>query len=311
MTTQDHDTDPSTPGAKRLPDPRPALGGSPEDGGHSAAGMASLESDDGSPTDPDVARSRPTTDPGIAPPPEPRPIPRKPMGIVVPPVVRRENDSVDILLDGISREQPEPSKTTPQTDGQSAAAYHAEHAVPAAQPPPEDEPKVVIYRPPLAQTIRVAQSKAASDADPKAWTETTAVGAQPLAGRVIVAVLAGSVVVMVIFVALQRISSEHLAESPRAAVGVGAATSAAPATVAVESVAPAPAPAPKESAGVAASTPAAALAESPQSAASSAAANNLARKAAPVWRPPKARPKPSVSTTKPASADLGEFKTSF
>jgi hypothetical protein len=311
MTTQDHDTDPSTPGAKRPPDPRPAVGGTPEDAGSLADGAANLESADGSPGRLDAARSRPTTDPGIAPPPEPRPIPRKPMGIVVPPVVRRANDSVDILLDGISREQPEPSRPTPQTDGQSAAAYHAEHAVPAAQPPPDDEPKVVIYRPPLAQTVRMAQAKVAPDADPKAWTETTAVGAQPLAGRVVVAVLAGSVVVMVIFVALQRMSSERAADAPRPAVGGSASTAAAPmATVAVENVAPAPAPAPKEPAAPAAS-PAAASAESPQSAAPSAAANNLARKGAPMWRPPKPRPKSSASATKPASSDLGEFKTSF
>lgn len=331
MTTQNHDTDPSTPGAKRLSEPRTPRA--------AAVGL----DDVGQPFEEDVAgagrtsasRSRPTTDPGIAPPPGPLPVPRHPMGIIVPPAVARANDSVDVLLDGISREQPEPARALPETQGQSAAAYHGEHTLRAARTSPIEEAKVVIDPATPPETAPVVRFTALPDADPRAWGETTAVRPQPLGSRVFIAIAAGVGVVSVIFVTLQRTSSTMgtapPVRLPNAAIAAVPATNLAPAVPspapAFPPAAPAAAPAapaapmnPDTAAGalipnfVAESLPQAPPAVAPPSA--TARPSSPAQPSAPsqpTWRAavrskPAATPPPPA---RPAAPDLGEFKSSL
>jgi len=70
-----------------------------------------------------------------------------------------KKDSVELLLDGMPTVQPQPPRTTPQTAGQSSAAYHAEHAVRPAHTSPDDVPKVVVERPHQHQTVRLDRAR--------------------------------------------------------------------------------------------------------------------------------------------------------
>jgi hypothetical protein len=315
MTNPNHDTDPSTPGAKRQSDSAATaeLGGS-------------------------AVRARPTTtEPGLAPPGPMLPVPEEPMGIIVPTSsAQRLNDSVDVLLEGISREFPERPRAAqpaaPPVDDRSTAIYHAGHAVRAGLgTPPRDEPKVVIERLQLAKTARVARpSGPADEDDAREWTETTMVRAHPLVSRVVIALVAGIAVVVVIFVALERTSNE------RVLLMRGAPAPASPATAAMSAPVPAPAPAgaaPPATAGVltsemhpatAAAVPAWApgesapaptviAAESPPTPSAIASASGGPRRP-PGFLPVKAsrpRAKPVASAARPAAADLGEFKAAF
>lgn len=339
MTNPNHDTDPSTPGAKRQSDPRTPR-----------AAPAELA--------PPAARTRPTTDPGVAPPVPLLPVPREPMGIVVPPVVARQlDDSIDVLLEGISRElpaRPHPTVPTPpaaptaQSDGAPIASYHGGHSVPAARAAAADEPKVVIDRASQAgSTGRVARyAGPVNDSDAKAWTETTAVTAHPLVSRVLIALVAGIAVVVVIFVALERTSNE------RTLMMTGAPAPASPATPAMTSHAPVvgappsaavvqapavpiakgtaggdpgPAPiasaapaapaanavvsAPGEAGNTGAPPPTATAADNLPTASSASAVNAATQKpGAAAARTSRPRAKPAAPTAKPAGVDLGEFK---
>src|ERR1700690_311062 len=326
MTTHDHDTDPSTPGAKRPTDAPAAAeaSGAVVEGTSSGRDPVTARATGPSPPPPGrvptrkSSRGRPTTDPGVAPPPQPLPVPQGPMGIIVPSVasdgtppapeesllVLEDDDSVDVLLEGIAREQPEWPRTAPQppVDGQPTAAHAALHVNP---PPPavrNHEPKVVIDPASLGQTIRVERSVVAN-VDPREWTETTAATAQSLVPRVVIAVIAGLVVVMVIFVALRRTSRERAAEviettAPVQPTAAAAAPSvAAPLATATES----PASAPPVGSEVASGAPGP----------SAGSANAGSRKASP---PGKATTRPrqrSLAAPKPSGADLGEFKGSL
>lgn len=320
MATQNHDTDPSTPGAKRLSDPRTPRA-TPV--GLDEEGEQPFEDASGVARRPSTTRSRPTTDPGIAPPAGPLPVPRQPMGIVVPPATAKANDSVDLLLDGISREQSESIHTTAQTHGQSSAAYHAEHAVMAPRPLPLEEPKVVIDRF-APETVRFPRPVAVTDADPKGWGETTAVRPQPLGSRVFVAVVAGIGVVLVIFLALQRTSS--LTPPPAPLVSPAAAPppvgSASAPTIAVGAAPSSTAPVPSASgSGSREGSPPipSYVAESLPAAVAIATATNSATKAptaASPLRPLKPRPTPPAApgvnaVARPAGSEVGEFKTTL
>lgn len=300
MTTQEYDTDPSTPGAKRLSDPRGVDVEIVEDVELSGSALA-----------PEVPRARHNTDPGIAPPPAPLPVPVGAIGVVVPPVARMSNDTVDSLLEGIRPESPQ-FRGTPQTDGQTAASYHSEHGLRAAQVATQEEPKVVIERPLLAQTVRIRMSGSKVSVVPFTDdpTDATAGGARPVLGRMAIAVVAGVAVVMLIFVALQRISAQVAPKQrsiPPAAMATAAAaqptidpaTTDLPSTPAAETIAAARV--------VSESQP---PPMSP-SATSTAVASNATHKPALQARPSKPKTKPTVPATKPASDDLGEFKTAF
>jgi hypothetical protein len=223
------------------------------------------------------------------------------MGIVVPAVARSVNDSVEILLEGMDRTQPERPRATSQSAGQAVASYHAEHAVRAPQPSPDDEPKVVIERRVLAQTLRVARSKAGrkktriQTASPKPSTR--------MGRRMLIAVVAGLAVVFVIFVALGRGSSES---TPVAGASIVASDSLPPAAPPVTEH-PKEVPAAQELAMPVAVAP---PAES-QSPAPTPASNRVTRKTPSAWLPAKPKLKPLPAQTNPNAPDLGEFRTSF
>jgi hypothetical protein len=304
MTNPDHDTDPSTPGAKRLSDPRTRV-----------AGASSPPPQDGSSPGP-IRAGQPTTDPGVAPPPEPLPVPLRPIGIVVPAVSARANDSVDVLLDGIARDQRERPRTTSQSGGAPAAVYHVEHAVRAARALREEEPKVVVDRPQLSQTIRTERpSHYPEMIDLKGWNDATVTSTRPLAWRVFVAVVAGLGVVGAIFFALERNAKQRLIEDqqvPSAArlalpVEPGRPTlsaAAAPASAAAQPQPPVEVLAPPPALGSAVFVPVESDAATP------VADSAAMRRASGAGKPPKPKPRP-MPPAKGKADELGEFKTSF
>lgn len=327
MTTRDHDTDPSTPGAKKAP-----VGSSP------ALAPVGLEDEPGL----KAARLRPTTDPGIAPPAEMLPIPDEPMGIVVPAAGPKPNDSVDVLLDGMGAgggppERPKPiAQTQGQSQGQAAAAYHAEHSLAPGRTEPAEEAKVVLARPILAETIKLERPAVpVFDADPKAWADTTAVMSQPVAPRVFIAIGAGVLVVVGVFFALQRISgfpgvgapTPSVTSSAAAAVGVavgtgtgvaagagagmGVGAGAATGTSAASAGAPATATASATAMAAEAKSNAEVAPAASVSLADRPAPSATTRKTTSPKTAPRTRSRPSTSSPKPAGADLGEFKGSF
>jgi hypothetical protein len=257
------------------------------------------------------------------------------MGIIVPPATARAlNDSVDVLLEGISRELPERPRATSHSDGHSAARYHVEHAVRASdRSPPRDEPKVVIERPGKGQTNRVARyAGPVEDGEVREWTETTAITTHSVASRVVIALAAGVIVVVAIFVALQRTTAERIpllrgAPAPASpATALFAAAPAQPVPVIGVAALPPPratfevrAPAPV----VAAAAPSASAPPPPdvgstmtavaaESLPSAAASNDAAhRQPAAPPRVAHAKAKPAAAGSKPAGSDLSEFKTNF
>jgi hypothetical protein len=289
MTTKEQDTDPSTPGAMR--------------------GLAPTD-----PTPAPVAASlHVSTDPGVGPPSQPPmasavPVHRTPpMGIVVPASsqVKPKKDSVELLLDGMQGPQPERPKTMPATDGQSSASYHAEHMVRPARTSPDEEPKVVVERPLQAPTTRIDRAKVqavieAADARRRAM-EATAVLPQQVAPRVIVAIVAGVVVVLGLFVVLRLAMGGHA--STTAATAPAASTPA----VAVAVAPPTPVPTASSTQPTASTDPAPAEAATAATTASRPAAST------PWWANPSAKPKnpraaPGATT---GGGDIGEFKTTF
>jgi hypothetical protein len=294
-----NDTDPSTPGALRGPD--------------------------GS----DLKAS---TDPGIGPPSRPAmavlppiaPPPHHPLGIVVPvPVnspVGPKKDSVELLLDGITNPQPERTKTTPQTDGQASASYHAEHYVQAARTSPDDEPKVVVDRPPQAATIRLDRGKvqnviAAADAyNARREMEATAVLPQPMAPRVIIALVAGLLVVLGIFLVARLSVSRSQAAAAGSSLPAATATTTTPDRLAnVPPPPPATATPTDTTSAAAASPPVPPVPPAPPPPVMTATAT-------PGGKPPfgggpagNGKPKPRSTAPAPGSTatDLGEFKTKF
>jgi hypothetical protein len=272
-----------------------------------------------------------STDPGLGPPSQPaipatfmqtqrmQPVPPRPLNIVVPASspVQPKKDSVELLLDGMAGPQLERPKTTPQSDGQAAAAYHAQHGVRPAHTSPDLEPKVVVERPALPQTMKVDRAvvqKAIDMADARRRAlEATAVAPQRVAPRLIVAVVSGLVVVLGLFVVARLIvmRSGATATSTRPAVVTVAAqatatgTATATATATASAVATAPAP---ESAAASVSATATGSASAPASAGTSATAAPAS--SLPWWARPKTKPTGSPAPTATGN-DLGEFKTTF
>jgi len=291
MTGRNFDTDPSTPGAIR-------------------GGTADTD-----PVGASAEAGKPNTDPGLGP--AGPPAPMGPSPVRVPPVGRQ--DSVEMLLDGMSAPQPERQKLTPQSAGEAAAAYHAEHPVHPARTSPDEEPKVIVERPPLAPTVRVQREKLQAiieQADAARRAKETEAAEQAevpvsMGPRVLIAAVAGLVVVLVIFLlARGRIGGT---ESGTAG-GVGAtATATATATTAAAATGTATAAATVTGAASATSTAipvadttAQAVAPPPPTAHVPITALPAAPATAPAAtaKPPKPRP---TST----SGDLGEFKTTF
>lgn len=74
----------------------------------------------------------------------------------------RGNDSVDQLLDGIAEQPERRARTTPQTAGQPAATYHAQHGLRAARTNADTEPLVVVEIPAVSQEVRAAVPRLAA-----------------------------------------------------------------------------------------------------------------------------------------------------
>ena len=238
MGTDKEDTDPSSPSALR-PNSQP---------GAAAAAAHAMQ---------DPPSAQPTTDPGLGPASGPPPVSaRRPMGVTVPaPSIRPvpgpsaitppdltpiaapvsaapspTKDSVELLLEGMAGPRPERRKTTPQSDGEASAAYHAEHGVRRARTSEPAGPKVVVERPTPAS---VSRERPRSPAPSKASLGSrealsTFVPARVLRRRVAMAVVAGVLFVLLSFMALR------LGGRSGAAAGVPSAE----ATASGESVAP-------------------------------------------------------------------------
>lgn len=293
MTGRDLDTDPSTPGAIRGAgtadtDPTDPIG-APGSAGNLARAGASAQG------------KKPNTDPGLGP-------GAQPAGPPVPVRTGGRQDTVEMLLDGMSAPQPERQKTTPQSAGEAAASYHAEHPVHPARTEPDEQPKVIVERPPLVPTVKVDRAKlqaviAEADARRRA-AEAEAAAKAPVpvttGPKALIAAVAGLLVVLVIFLAARGKSSEEkgtdtpsvtpaTAAAPETATATPTAADTATAT-ATTAVSPAgdtteaPAPTHRPTTHV----PVTALPEAPATATA-----------------PKPRPRPT------ATSDLGEFKTTF
>jgi hypothetical protein len=219
--------------------------------------------------------------------------------------VKPKKDSVELLLDGMPGPLPERPRLTPQTDGESHAAYHAQHQVHASRTNPNEEPKVVVDRPALPATQKIDRSRVQAvieEADARRRAgEATAVLPKEIAPRMVVAVVAGLVVVLALFVVVGlagRGRNEAVKTEPVRAAATAAAT-AAPTSTAVPPVAQA-----TTSASPAASSDPTASASAP------APGSPGAKSALPPWAtaPGSTRAKAPKAAD---SAGLGEFKTNF
>jgi hypothetical protein len=348
MATNDNDTDPSTPSARRSTGTGAEEAGAPGPASVPASVSVSVSSprprglNDTQPLAvvphpaTPAAGGRPSTHPGLGPPPPrldgveapdvgvPREAPARPMGIVVPVAAPdAKKDSVELLLDGITGPQPERTKTMPQTDGQAAASYHARHDVRPARTSPDDEPKVVVERPILPPTVRIdrTQIPAPDPAMSRAAAESTVVVPPQMGPRVVLAVIAGLLVVLGLFVTARFAINRRAHATHAASSSVPAATALAPTSALASAPAaavpapppePVPAPPPPELDTPPASvTSAAGLPAVPASAAPPAtapAAPTAAQRA--LAAQPKAKPRTSSAAPAP-SPDLGELKTTF
>jgi len=310
MTSKDQDTDPSTPGSLR--------------------GLA--------PTDPTpapmVASAHVSTDPGVGPPSRPpmpaampapgfgstQRMPTPSMGITVPASMRihPRKDSVELLLDGMQGPQPERPKTMPATDGQASAAYHAEHGVRPARTSPDEMPKVVVERLPQAPTTRIDRQKVqavieAADARRRAM-EATAEVPQQIGPRVIVAIVAGLVVVLGLFVVAKLMMGNGATVAGAPPVPPKAAPAASPvappATVTAATASP-----PATAAATATTTEVASASPTPTADPAPADTAPPPRATATAWGPAPSARTPKIPRTAPAStagsSDIGEFKTIF
>jgi hypothetical protein len=324
MGTDKEDTDPSSPGALR-----PRISGF----GPSSAKPGPLPVDFPS-------SSKPTTDPGLGPRPAsdpppplsggrshavivPPPSDRSPRGgninanAITPPEfapLRRSassspstKDSVELLLEGMTGPRPERRKTTPQSDGEASAAYHAEHGLRPARSSSEPGPKVVVERPvptaapsrPRPVTTVPGGARFAGAGSREALS--TFVPGRVLRRRVAMAVLAGVLIVFLSFMAL-RLSEDRGTAAP-------AAPSAPVATAAVP-------PATTTSVAVAPAEPVAST--QPEPPATAAAPTAPATAEAPSTEPGPAIRASGSGTTRHhhgagdgPSGDLGEFKAKF
>ena len=289
MTTNNHDTDPLAGGASHLADTEPGP----------AARKAHASTDPGlGPGASAGVPSQVAVPPPSAPQPHPPPAPR---------AVRagKPNDSVDVLLEGMTGPQPDRTNTTPQTDGQASASYHAEHSLKPAHTDPGEEPSVVVEQRRLPPTIRIDRSRIpmgegpglsdggpASPADMGPWMprpqqEPTYVLPQPVGRRVLLALGAGVVVVLALYIVVRLASRTP---TPTATLGRASAPSAV-----VPSAAALPPPSPQPLATVDVSSLPVASATATQSAPSAA---------------PSGRPRPKGPATA-GSSDIGEFHPTF
>jgi hypothetical protein len=230
-----------------------------------------------------------------------------PMGIVVPASMRIKprKDSVELLLDGMQGPQPERPKQMPATDGQSSASYHAEHGVRPARTSPDEEPKVVVERAPQAPTTRIDRNKVqavieAAEARRRALNATADVPHQ-IGPRVIVAIVAGLVVVLGLFVVAKLMMGGTATATVSAPATPPTPVSAAATAMPTSSSTPTPTPS---------STPT--PTPTPETASADTAA--ASRPVATAWPPASVKPAktpPVAPRSTAGSSDIGEFKTTL
>ncbi|MGA3123273.1 MAG: hypothetical protein ABSF69_21075 [Polyangiaceae bacterium] len=274
------------------------------------------------------------TDPGVGPPAPVRKLPPQSIGVVVPspgspartfpPPIASKKDSIELLLAGLADTRPDRTRTAPQTDGEAAVVYHAEHAVRVGSSPSVQPPRVLVERPPTPRAIPLAahaqrtRARLMSAAESTtAVTEKSRVDA-PLVRRTMIALVAGLFVVIVIFGTLRSVTFHRDAEdtvsiAPPAAVPVSPMPLMPPVPPAVSAVAPptraAPEPAQSDP------RPSAAPQASASAAAEPSATGVVSAASAPP-RPPtfvrRRRMRPLMVPMPSATASsVGEFKTSF
>jgi len=251
MSTEKEDTDPSSPGALRTPSGRhPAS--DPASGRHPAADPPSGRH----PATQTATDRNPATDPGLGPRSEAQKLARRPVAVVVPPPSLRRSggpnaitppetpisaaslankDSVELLLEGMAGPRPDRRKTKPQSDGEASTAYHAEHGVRQARLASEPGAKVVVDRPRSPNSISTDPPPSKSRTKVGAASRealSTFVPARVLRRRVALAVVAGGLFVLLLFVGLKVTSERPLSTSlaPAATVGnnPGSAGASAP-----------------------------------------------------------------------------------
>lgn len=291
----------------------------------------STEKEDTDPSSPGALRSSgqpPTTDPGLGPRSQPQIPSRRPVAVVVPGPSTRgagggpsaitppetpistasfaNKDSVELLLEGMAGPRPDRRKTKPQSDGDASAAYHAEHGVRRARTPSEPTPKVVVERTPSFGAVSRERPptvrKPAGSSSREALS--TFVPARVLRRRMALAVVAGTLLVLLLFVGLRLTSASHgSAATAPAPTGIEETPSparavAAPAEVVATPAAPAPSGDRHEAAGVEGGRNAAAAARTPAPPGSTGKGRHKAQGNGP----------PNASG---GSGDLGEFSTTF
>jgi hypothetical protein len=273
--TNENDTDPSSPGARR--------------------GLSDLDTE---PT-PSVPRRVSTTQKGLAPP-LPAPIaPPSPAAVRASAPAGQKKDSVELLLDAMQGPALERPRIAPQTDGQSSASYHTQHEVRPAHTEPDEQPSVVVERVPMSPTLKIDRTQLAGAIEAaKAARLAEKMASEPppvtLGPRVVIAMVAGLAVVLVLFLvarsSLQRKNAAAAVPSPpdplvtamtAPAVPLSSATPAAPSAVVVASAS-------------AAWVPVASAASSALPTAPTAASRTRPRGAPPA-----------------GTGDMGEFKTTF
>lgn len=329
MPIHDQDTDPSTPGALRGlaatdPTPNPATHVSTDPG----LGPGSQPPPPGGPPQgavpgmPGVPLKATQPLPPMTPmapvpptPPVPPAPPVPPMGIIVPAAsqVKPRKDSVELLLDGMPGPLPERPRLTPQTDGESHAAYHARHQVHPSHTNPDDEPKVVVDRPALPQTQKIDRSRVQAvieeaEARRRAGEATAVLPPQLIGPRIVVAVVAGLVVVLALFVVV-GLAGKGSGGAAKPEPVKAAATAAATTTATT-----AAGPTATQTAAAAGTTTASPVASSEPTATAPAATTTgtatASAKAAPPWAtaPGSTRAK----TPKPAATgELQDYQTKF
>jgi hypothetical protein len=230
---------------------------------------------------------------------------------IAPPVTPTPSsikDSVELLLEGMAGPRPERRKTTPQSDGEASASYHAEHGVRRARTSEPAGPKVLVERPVLGSLL---PAQAAAPPPPRApagsrESVSTFVPARVLRRRAAMAVVAGLLFVLVSFVAM-RLTGRHVSAAATAPVEMTIAPAQAPAPP-VETPAAMPIvstltiPSSRATAAPSAST----TAEPPRGADSHPEAPPA------TTRPHRGEAEPARTHEAPASSgDLGEFKSKF
>jgi hypothetical protein len=214
-------------------------------------------------------------------------------------------DSVELLLEGMAGPRPERRKTTPQSDGEASASYHAEHGVRRAGASEPPGPKVLVDRPVAGMVLREKRPSPGPSKHGGRDAISTFVPARVIRRRAAMALVAGMLIVLLSFMAL-RLTSRPVASGAAPVEATAAQTT----PFATQSATPDEVPS-REPSQVMAPTPqpppSVAPAQVPEVAHSDARPTILGHpNAAPTSRHPH-----TAGDSPGVGGDLGEFKTKF